>query len=76
MALIIMSICYYMLIISETHKEAVLQLNKFFKMQPNYIATPDIYLGDKVKNMRLPNMMEARTFSSSQYVQEAIYNVE
>ena len=45
--------------ISETPREAVLQLDKFFKMQPNYIALPDIYLGGKVNKMRLPNMVEA-----------------
>ena len=33
------------LVISEAPKEAVLQLDKFFMMQPNSIAIPDIYLG-------------------------------
>ena len=64
------------LAISETPKEAVLQLDKLFKMQPVSIAPPIIYLGGKVKKMRLPNMVEAWTFSSSQYVQEAVSNVE
>ena len=45
-------------------------------MQPNFISPPDIYLGGKVKNMRLPNMVESWTFSLSQYVQEAVSNVE
>ena len=54
----------------------MLQLDKFFKMQPSSIDPPNIYLGDKVKKMRLPNMVEAWTFSSSQYVQEAVSNVE
>ena len=57
-------------------KESVLQLDKFFKMQPSYVAPPSIYLGGKVKKIRLPNMVEAWTFSSSQYVQEAVSNVE
>ena len=47
------------LAISETPKEAVLQPYKLFKIQPNYIASPDIYLEGKVNNMRLPNMVEA-----------------
>ena len=64
------------LAISETPKEAVLQLDKFFKMQSISIAPPNIYLGGKVKKMRLPNMVEAWTFSSIQYVQEAVSNVE
>ena len=51
------------LVISETPKKAVLQLDKFFNMQPIYIAPPNIYLGVKVKKMRLPKMVEAWTFS-------------
>ena len=76
--------CYdYMLLyandflaISEAPKEAVLHIDKFFKMKPNSIAPSDIYLGCKVKKIRLPNMVKAWTFSSSQYVQGAVSNVE
>ena len=50
---------YDCLAISDTPKEAVLQLDKFFKIQPSSIASPDIYLGGQLKNMRLPNMVEA-----------------
>ena len=64
------------LAISEAPKEAVVQLDKLFKMQPNSIAPPDIYLGGKVNKMRLTNMVEAWTFSSIQYVQEAVSNVD
>ena len=64
------------LAIYENPKEAVLQLDKFSKMQQNSISPPDIYLGRKVKKMRLPNMVEACTFRSSQYVQEAVCNFE
>ena len=67
---------YDCLEISEAPKEAVLQLDKLFKMQPNYIAPPGIYLGGELKKMRLPNMVESWTFSSIQYVQEAVYNVD
>ena len=45
-------------------------------MQQISVAPPNIYLGGKVKKMRLPNMVEAWTFSSSQYVKEAVSNVE
>ena len=47
------------LAISEAPKEAVLQLDKFFKMQQRSIAPPNIYLGGKAKKMRLMNMVEA-----------------
>ena len=63
------------LTISETPKEAVLQLDKLFKMKPSSTDPPNIYLVDKVNKMHLPNMVEAWTFSSSQYVQEAVSNV-
>ena len=62
--------------IFENPKEAVLQLDKLFKMQPRSIAPPNIYLGGKVKKMHIPNTVEAWTFSSSQYFQEAISNVD
>ena len=52
------------------------QLDKLFKMQRNSTDPLDIYLGGKVDKMRLPNMVEAWTFSSSQYVQELVSNVE
>ena len=57
------------LAISETPKEAVLQIDKFFKMKPNSISPPNIYMGGKVKKMRLPNMLESWNISSIQYVQ-------
>ena len=66
----------YCLAISETPKEAVLQLDQFYKMQPRSIAPPNIYLGGKVNKMCLQNMVEAWTFSSIQYVQEAVSNVD
>ena len=45
-------------------------------MQPNSISPPDIYLGGKVNNMRLLNIVEAWNFSLSHYVQEAVSNVD
>ena len=57
------------LAVSETPNEAALQHDKFFKIQPSSNAPPNIYLGDKVKKMRLPNMVEAWNFSLIQYVQ-------
>ena len=64
------------LAISETPKEAVLQLDKVFKMQPNSIAHPYIFLRGKLKKMRLPKMVEAWTFCLSKYGQESVSNVE
>ena len=47
-----------------------------FKMKPNSIGSPDIYLGTKLKKTRLENGVEAWGMSPSKYVQEAVRNVE
>lgn len=54
----------------------LLELNKFFKMKPGSIGDPDIYLGAKIKKTVLPNGVVAWGTSASQYVQEAVKNVE
>ena len=40
------------------------------------MADPSIYLGAKVKQMRMPNGVMAWSLSPSQYVQEAVKNTE
>ena len=62
--------------ISEHPKEAILQIDNFFNMQEKSIGPPDIYLGSKVGKICLLNMVESWTFSSSQYVKDAVTNVE
>ena len=39
-------------------------------------GTPDHYLGGKVRNVQLENGVYAWAFSSSQYLQTAVKNVE
>ena len=40
------------------------------------IESPTIYLGGKLSQVELPNGVVAWTVSSSQYVQEAVRNLE
>ena len=40
------------------------------------IGPPDIYLGGKLRELTLENGIKAWSFSSSQYVQSAVQNVE
>ena len=40
------------------------------------MADPSIYLGAKVKQMRMPNGVMAWSLIPSQYVQEAVKNTE
>jgi len=61
------------------HHDATTALNdldKFFMMKKGSIGDPDIYLGAKLKKMKLPNGVEAWGMSPSKYVQEAVRNVE
>jgi hypothetical protein len=48
----------------------------FFIKDENSVGVPKIYLGNKVSKVTLENGMDAWSFSSSQYVQNAVNNVE
>ena len=52
------------------------QLDKFFPMKQGSIGDPDLYLGAKIRKVKLENGVEAWAMSSSKYVQEAVKNVE
>jgi len=64
------------LCISEYPKEALLQIDKYFKLKESSIGPPKIYLGGKVGKVQLSNGVWSYSFSSSQYVKEAVRNVE
>ena len=60
-----------------SHGEAPIQeLGKYFKIKESSIGPPLIYLGGKMSEVELLNGVKAHAFSSSQYVQEAVKNVE
>jgi len=52
------------------------EVGKYFKLKEKSIGPPSQYLGGKLHKVNLENGMEAWAFSSSQYIQEAISNVE
>ena len=45
-------------------------------MKPGSVGPPKIYLGGHMRNITLANGIKAWGFSSSQYVQAAVHNVE
>ena len=65
------------LCISE-HPERTLQneLGKYFKLKEESIGPQKIYLGGKVRKVMLEHGVEAWAFGSSQYVLQAVKNVE
>ena len=65
------------LCISE-HPDQVLreELGKYFKLIESSIGPPKIYLGGHCRKVTLDNGVECWAFGASQYVQEAVKNVE
>ena len=52
------------------------ELGRYFELKEESIGPPDHYLGGKVRKVQLENGVYAWAFSSSQYVQTAVKNVE
>ena len=65
------------LVVSE-NAESILrnELGRYFELKEESIGPPDHYLGGKVRKVQLENGVYAWAFSSSQYVQAAVKNVE
>ena len=69
-------ICYVddILIIHHDSLSILKRMDYYFKLKPNSIGDPDIYLGAKVTKMNLANRTWCWTLSPSKYVQEAVRN--
>jgi len=69
--------CDDVLVISD-NGEATLrnEIGKYFELKEESIGPPSIYLGGKMGKVILNDVVEAWSFSSSQYVQTAVKNVE
>jgi hypothetical protein len=52
------------------------ELGRYFTLKEESIGPPKIYLGGSVRKVQLENGVECWAFSSSQYVQAAVKNVE
>jgi hypothetical protein len=65
-----------LLSISEHPKAILDDINTYFRLKPESVGTPDLYLGAKLSKTTMPNGVEAWCNSSHRYVQEAIRNTE
>jgi hypothetical protein len=65
-------------LVISTQGEKVLRdgIGKYFELKEESIGPPKIYLGGSMRQVELDNGVKAWAFSSSQYVQEAVKNVE
>ena len=65
------------LVISENGEKVIRdEIGRFWKFKESSIEKPSIYLGGKCREVELGNGVKCWAFSSSQYVQEAVKNVE
>ena len=60
------------------HGEEMLreEIGKYFKLKEKSIGPPDVYHRGKMRQVNIENGSKAWAFSSSQYVVEAVKNVE
>ena len=65
------------LVVSE-NAESILknEIGRYFELKPDSIGPPRLYLGGHLRKIELSNGVEAWDFSSTQYVQTAVKNVE
>ncbi len=52
------------------------EVNKYLPLKPSSVGNPDIYLGAKLKETRLPNGVLAWQFSPSRYAVQAVKNCQ
>ena len=52
------------------------EIGKYFELKPDSIGPPKVYLGGRLRKVKLESGVEAWDFGSSQYVQSAVRNVE
>ena len=65
------------LVISENVEEILRkEIGKYFELKEESIGHPLLYLGGHVCQVKLDNGVDAWSFSSSQYVQTAVKNIE
>ena len=62
--------------IGPSSMENLMELNKYFKPKEHSIGPPKLYLRGKISKVIMDYGVWAYAFSSSQYVQEAVANVE
>jgi len=62
--------------VSNNPKDTLLQIGKYFHIKPGSLGPPKLYLSGKVSQVILPNGVKSFSFSSSQYMNEAVNNVE
>jgi len=64
------------LVVSHDGMAILDKIDSFFPMKPDSKGSPDMYLGAKLREVKLPNGVYSWSLSPSKYVQEAVRNVK
>ena len=64
------------MVINHDAESVLLRIYKYFKLKPSSIGDPDIYLGAKLKKMRLENGVWGWANIPARDVKELLENVE
>ena len=64
------------MVIHHDTESVIRRIDKYFKLNPSSIGDPEIYLGAKLKKMRLENRVWEWANSPASYVKESVANVE
>ncbi len=79
------NVCYYtyilcyvddILCIHHNPMSVINEINSYLPLKPSSVGDPDIYLGAKLKQTRLPNGVMAWRLSPSKYVVQAVKNCQ
>ncbi len=71
-------LCYvdYILCIHHDPMSVMNEMNGYLPLKPSSVGDPDIYLGAKLKQTRLPNGVMAWGLSPSKYIVQAVKNCQ
>ena len=69
-------LCYVddILVINHDSISVLNRINEYLPLKPTSVGDPDIYLGAKLRYVRLPNGVYAWALSPSKYVSQAVAN--
>ena len=73
---VILCVDDYLVVSNHGKKMLREDIGKYFKIKEKFIGPPELYVGEKMRRVKLENGSKAWAFRSSQYVVEAVKYVE
>ena len=64
------------MVIHKNARSVLDKIDKFIKLKASFVGNPDVYLGAKLRKVRLENDVMCWSVSPSKYVQEAVRNCQ